>query len=194
MAATDQLQFFGGHWNSKYNFGQFFLKFLHHILSNMWMCKCFLKDATKIQNGRQKSTPKFCVGSKTLNLNVWNYSNFTITFPTYGDVQVIFLRFCWNSKWPPRINFNIFEVEELKNLSRKLFQFYYHIPYDMEMCMWFFQGFTEIQNGRHAWTSYFFMAAKTQKIKSEIMCRWFYWNLKWPPQVDFLNICDHKKF
>ena len=22
------------------------------------------------------------------------------------------------------------------------------------------------------------------------MCRWFYWNLKWPPQVDFLNICD----
>ena len=24
------------------------------------------------------------------------------------------------------------------------------------------------------------------------MCRWFYWYLKWPPQVDFLNICDRK--
>ena len=22
---------------------------------------------------------------------------------------------------------------------------------------------------------------------------WFYWNLKWPPQIDFLNICDRKK-
>ena len=25
------------------------------------------------------------------------------------------------------------------------------------------------------------------------MCMWFYWNLKWPPQIDFLNICDRKK-
>ena len=27
------------------------------------------------------------------------------------------------------------------------------------------------------------------------MCRWIYWNLKWPPQVDFLtmlNFCDRK--
>ena len=64
------------------------------------------------------------------------------------------------------------------------------IPHDMEMCMWFFQDFTEIQNGRHAWTSTFFVQAKTQKLKSEIMCRWFYWNLNWLPQVDFLNICD----
>ena len=39
-----------------------------------------------------------------------------------------------------------------KNLSRKLFKFYNHIPHDMEMCMCFFQVFTEIQNGRHVWT------------------------------------------
>ena len=37
-----------------------------------------------------------------------------------------------------------------KNLSRKLFKFNNQIPHDMEICMWFFQGFTEIQNGRHA--------------------------------------------
>ena len=24
-------------------------------------------------------------------------------------------------------------------------------------------------------------------------CMLFYWNLKWPPQIDFLNICDRKK-
>ena len=56
----------------------------------------------------------------------------------------------------------------------------------MEMSMWFFQGFTEIQYGRHAWTSYFFGGAKAQKLKSDIRCRWFYWNLKWPPLVNFL--------
>ena len=28
--------------------------------------------------------------------------------------------------------------------------------------------FTEIQNARHAWTSLFFVGAKTQKLKSEI--------------------------
>ena len=31
-----------------------------------------------------------------------------------------------------------------KNLVPKLFKFYNHIPHDMEMSMWFFQGFTEI--------------------------------------------------
>ena len=25
------------------------------------------------------------------------------------------------------------------------------------------------------------------------MCMLFYWNLKWPPQINFLNICDRKK-
>ena len=49
-----------------------------------------------------------------------------------------------------------------------------------------------------------FLGTKTEKLKSVIiyivhinhhleMCMWFYWNLKWPPQIDFLNNCDHKK-
>ena len=59
----------------------------------MGMWKWFFKDATKIQNGRQTSTPIFFVGAKT-QLKVRNYSNFTTVshFPRYGDVQVIFLR------------------------------------------------------------------------------------------------------
>ena len=63
----------------------------------MWMCKCFVKDATKIQNGRQKSTLKFFVGAKKLKLNVRNYSNFGITFPTKrgsaGDFLKVLLKF-----------------------------------------------------------------------------------------------------
>ena len=34
----------------------------------MGMCKWFCKDATKIQNGRQRSTSKLFVGAKTLKL------------------------------------------------------------------------------------------------------------------------------
>ena len=42
-------------------------------------------------------TPNFFVGSKTLKLNVRNYSNFTITFPTMwksaGDFCMDLLKF-----------------------------------------------------------------------------------------------------
>ena len=56
--------------------------------------------------------------------------------------------------------FQFFGIAKTQNSSRKLFKFYNHIPHDMEMCMWFFQGFTEIQNDRHAWTSYFLWVQK----------------------------------
>ena len=74
MAATDQFYFFGWCKNSKKILGNFFLKFQHHIPSNMGMCKWFFKDFTEIKNGRQRSTPNFFVGAKTHYL--------TITFPT----------------------------------------------------------------------------------------------------------------
>ena len=35
----------------------------------MGMCKWFFKDATEIQNGRQRSTPNIFVGAKTLKLS-----------------------------------------------------------------------------------------------------------------------------
>ena len=70
----------------------------------MGMCEWFFWDATQIQNGRQRSTLKFFVGAKTVKLEFRNFSNFPITFPRYGDVQVTFSRFYWNSKWPPQIN------------------------------------------------------------------------------------------
>ena len=49
-----------------------------------------------------------------------------------------------------------------KNFKVKIMKFYNHNPDDMEMCKWF-QGFTEIQNGRNRWTSEFFVGALSQK-------------------------------
>ena len=63
----------------------------------MGMCKWIFKDATKIQNGRQSSTPKKFVGAKTLKLKVRNFSNFTSIFPTIwkcaGDFFKVVLKF-----------------------------------------------------------------------------------------------------
>ena len=155
------------------------------------------RDATDIQNGRQRATLKFFVGAKTLKLK-----------------------------------------------SQKLFKFYYHIPHDMEMCRWLFQGFTEIQNGRNnsknvfdqfffrsnipflaTWgcasdflkmqpnfkmaargqLQNFFGALKLQNLKKEIIQillshfpRYgdvqviflrFYWNSKWPPWINLIFSC-----
>ena len=63
-----------------------------------WGCASdFFSDATKIQNGRQRSTLKFVAGAKTLKLKVRNYSNFTITFPMIwkcaGDFLKVLLKF-----------------------------------------------------------------------------------------------------
>ena len=85
-----------GRKNSKTT-SQLFLKFYHHILSNMGMCKWFFRDATKIQNGLQRSTRKKFVGAKTLKPKFSNYSNFTITFHMIwrcaGDFFKVLLKF-----------------------------------------------------------------------------------------------------
>ena len=77
------------------------------------------KDATKIQNGRQRST---------LKLKVRIFSKFTITFLTIwryaGDFFKLLLKF---------------EIAATDKLSQKLFKFYYHITHDMAMCRCFFK-------------------------------------------------------
>ena len=50
----------------------------------------------------------------------------------------------------------------------------YHISHDMEMCRWFFQSFTEIQNGRHGSTTIFLLA---QKLKKLVMAIFFNFNI-----------------
>ena len=76
-----------------------------------------LKDATKIKNGRQKSTPKFFMGAKTLKLNLWNYSNFTITLPIIwrcsGDFFKVLLKF----KMAATDQFHFFEVAKTQKIK-----------------------------------------------------------------------------
>ena len=76
------------------NYWLIFLKFYHDIPINVGMCNWFFKDATKNQNGRQRSTSKKNLGAKALKLK---FSNFTITFPIIwrgaGDIFKVLLKF-----------------------------------------------------------------------------------------------------
>ena len=47
--------------------------------------------------------------------------------PLYGDVQLIFSRFYWYSKWPPQMNFKLFVWKVKKSLVIFL-EFPHHIP------------------------------------------------------------------
>ena len=82
MAATDQLYFFSGAKIQKISLVNFF-KNINITFLAACGCASDFKDATRIQNGRQKSTPKFFVGTKYIQI-LQSY------FPHYGDVQVIF--------------------------------------------------------------------------------------------------------
>ena len=110
--------------------GQIFLKFQHNIRSNMGMCKWFFRDATKIQNGRQRATLNFFVGAKTLKLKVGKIIQILLSHsPWYGDVQVSFSKFYWNSKWPPQINLNFLGgVKTQKNCLVNFF-IYFNITF-----------------------------------------------------------------
>ena len=90
MATTDQPQFFY----------DFFSNFNIKYLATCGCASDFLKDANKIQNGCHKSTPKFLWAQKKSKI-----IQILLSHPPSYDVT--FSKFHWNSKWPPRINFNI---------------------------------------------------------------------------------------
>ena len=129
-----------GRKNSKTT-GKFFLKFQHHINSNMWMCKLIFKDATEIQNGRQGSTPKKFVGAKTLKLKVRNYSH----SPPYGDVQVTFQGFT--------------EIQNGRHGSASI-----HITSNLWMCNWFFKDAPKFKMAAISQFQIFLWGAKTLKL------------------------------
>ena len=60
------------------------------------------------------------------------------------DVQVIFSRFYWNSKWPPRINFNFLVGAKTKKIMVNCFLMLASHSYNMGMCKWFFKDATKI--------------------------------------------------
>ena len=224
----------------------------HHIPSNMGMCQWFLKMLPKCKMAARGQHKFFC-GRKNSEKKSEIIHILQSHSLRYKDVQVIFLGFCWNSKWPPRITFNFFVGAKTQKLKvRNYSNFAITFP-----TIWRCAGefFKILQKFKMAATDqlHFFVGAKTQKLKvrnysnftitfptiwrcagdclkillkfkmaamDELyiflwaqklenlnqkkitfynhithhleICRWFYWNLKQPPQVDFLNICDRK--
>ena len=125
----------------------------------------------------------------------WNlkkyFGHFFLNFKTHSqqhvDVQVIFEKCYPNSTWPPEVNSKIFcGRKNFKTERLKLFEFYNHTPHNMEMCSWFFQGFTEIQNSRHGSISIFLRLQKLINLgrillnfyyhipRDMEMCMWFF--------------------
>ena len=125
-------------------FGSFYFYFNITFLATCGYANDFFKMLSKFKMAAKSQLQIFF---ERENLTSEIFQILQSHSPRYGDVQIYFLRFCWNSKWPPRINLNFFEVTKTQKNN-----VYNHIPHDMEMCMWCFLGFTEIQNGRHAWT------------------------------------------
>ena len=61
----------------------------------------FFRDATKIQNGRQRSTPNFFVGAKTEKLKSVIIHILQSHYPPSGNVQGILMKF----KMTTKVNF-----------------------------------------------------------------------------------------
>ena len=119
MAATDQLQFFGGCKNAKKLFDQFFFNFNITFLATWGCASDFFKDATKFQNGRQRSTSKFFVGAKTTEPKERNYSNFNITFPTIWRCASDFFKVLLKLKMAAMDKLHIFLwAQKLKNRNQ----------------------------------------------------------------------------
>ena len=79
------------------------------------------------------------------------FFNYSITFLATCGCASDFLKMLLKLKMAARCQLqNFLRLQKLTNSRLKLFKFYNHIPHDIEMCMCFLQGFTEIQNGRHA--------------------------------------------
>ena len=149
----------------------------------MWICRWLFKDATKILNGRQKSTLNFFVGVKTLKLNFRDYINFGITFLTIwrcaGFAKIQHGRHGSIKKFLRSQKLEVLNYANLQSHSPRYGDVHVIFSRFYENSIWL-PNFTN------------FVGAKSEKLRSEIMCRWFYGNLKWQPQVDFLNISTAK--
>ena len=144
MAARGQLR-------KKY-FDHFFNFYI--TLLATWRCAIdFFKYATitKIQNGRQRATPKICLCAKTLK-------KFTITFPTLWRCADDFFQ-------------GFTEIQNGRHGSTSYFLWPKYSKIEVinnshfiitPPTIWKCEGdFTEIQNGRQTSTFYIFVIAKT---------------------------------
>ena len=142
----------------------FFWNFNMTFLATWWCASDFLKMPPKFKMAVRGQLQKILWAQK---LNVRNYSNSTMT-PPYGDVQVTFSRFYWNSKWPPRINFNFFCGHENQPKARIYSNFTIKFP-TIWICASDFLKFYWNSKWPPWMNLIFFVGAKTPKLKSEII-------------------------
>ena len=92
MAATDQLNFFGGRENSKNLFGQFFLNFNITFLASWGCARHFFKMIQNFKMAARGQFQKFLWAQK-LHIKSEIIQILLSHFPRYGDVQVTFSTF-----------------------------------------------------------------------------------------------------
>ena len=131
----------------------------------MGMCKWFFRDATKIQNGRQRSSLKFFVGAKTLKLIVRNDSNFTITFPIIWRCASDFFKVLLKFKMAAtdQLYSNSFGQFCLVNFFFLILTSHSWQHGDVQVI---FKDATKIQNGSQRSTPNFFVGAKNLKVRN----------------------------
>ena len=141
------------------------------------------------------------MGAKTLSHSPW-----------YGDVQVTFSRFYWNSKWPPQINFNF--LGDVKTRKICLVNFFKNF-YIIFLATWgcasdFFKMLPNFKMAAGGQLQIFLWAQKLQNLRKEIIQillshfpRYgdvqmiflrFYWNSKWAPWINFIFSCGRKNW
>ena len=124
-------------------------------------------------------------------------------FPPYGDVQVTFSRFYWNSKWPPRINFNVLVGAKTQKINLVIF-FTFSIIF-LAICGCasdFLKMLQKFKMAARSQLKIFLRAQKLWNLTSEIIqilqshspqygdvqviFSGFFWNSKWPPRINFI--------
>ena len=108
-------------------FDQFFFKFNIPFLATWGCASDFLKMLPNFKMAARGQLQNFLGELKLQNLKKEIIQILLSHFPRYGDVQVIFLRFYLNSKWPPWINFifSCAKTEKLKSVIIHIVQSHY---------------------------------------------------------------------
>ena len=110
--------------------GQNFWKMLNHLPNKLEMCKWVLKMLPKFKMAATGQHHIFLWARKLKNLEDINYLNFLITF--------LMIWRCAVDIFKVLLKFQLAAMDQLhfyraKTWSQKLFNFYNHIPHDMEL-------------------------------------------------------------
>ena len=181
---------------SMFCWAQKLIKLVDHLflifnITFLATCGCasdFLKMLPKFKMAARSQLKKFLWAQKLQNLSSEIIKILESHSPQYGNVQVIFLRLCCNSKWPPWINFNFFEVAKTQNL-KVIQMLQITFPTIWRCACDFFKDWRKFK-WPPCMNFIIFCGRKNSKIEVRNNVQVILLKFK---MVDFLNICDRKK-